>query len=138
MLSRKKSFKQLKTKYWKRVREYVLRRDKYRCQLCGSIVPPFDVDHCFSRAIQLLHFDDRNLTTLCKYCHTRKSYAQQDFIDRVREAVIKREGQRQYDELRRLSKIVGKVNEDMINALLDEYQARWPEPEVYGKCKKKN
>jgi len=56
-----------------------LRRDKQACQLCHTSKREFpnlvlQVDHCFSRRMQEIHYDHRNGTTLCKGCHTRKTF----------------------------------------------------------------
>lgn len=57
---------------WKRVREIVLRRDWFRCQICGD--RPGDphtklqVHHILERARGGSH-DPGNLVTLCDLCH---------------------------------------------------------------------
>lgn len=54
-------------KDWPAIRQRILRRDGYRCRLCGA--PASDVDH-IERGD---NHDPSNLRALCKPCHTRKS-----------------------------------------------------------------
>lgn len=129
------SFKALKTKYWKKYREHILIRDKFTCQVCkkGPYESKFlDVDHCFSRSHQILHFDERNLTTLCKACHYAKTYCKADGRQKVDDAVIMREGQEVFDKLRLLSRLPHKVTEQEI---IEQYEkVKWKYPDqTFGK-----
>ena len=61
------------TKAWKALRLVVLRRDEWRCQICGKIVmgKEAQIDHI--RAVQDGGSDDeKNLQTLCSRCHGKK------------------------------------------------------------------
>lgn len=59
----------LKTKEWKRIREFVLWRDNHECQACGRS----DKVHVHHRVPFRFEGSDRedNLTTLCQSCHTK-------------------------------------------------------------------
>ena len=63
-----------------RIRDRVLMRDCYTCQVCGRVDPGpgLEVDH-----IVPLHLggkeDDNNRMTLCVSCHKEKSYKEQSF-----------------------------------------------------------
>ena len=63
------------SKKWKRKRETILRRDKYRCVMCkryGRLTPATTVHH-------IKHYDeypelalkDDNLVSLCHSCHEK-------------------------------------------------------------------
>lgn len=80
---------------WIVVSKAVHERDG-KCQICGS-TDTLQVDHCFSRAISLLHHDIKNLTLLCRSCHFKKSYCVGGMEKRVDEVVRKREGEDWWD-----------------------------------------
>ena len=56
---------------WRRTRGYVIRRDGFRCVLCGA-VGPLEVDHILSVA-RGGSWEPSNLQTLCKACHQAKT-----------------------------------------------------------------
>ncbi len=60
---------------WFWVRKDVLRRDKYRCSICGQRFRKalLDVDHIVPLQMGAKPFDKRNLRTLCRECHKQKS-----------------------------------------------------------------
>jgi len=64
-------------KQWKKIREYVLRRDNYLCQYClrfGIIRPSKTVDHIVPGQVASdLITDVDNLATICYSCHRRKT-----------------------------------------------------------------
>lgn len=64
---------------WYSIRKYILKRDKYKCQSCGSIAT--DVDHIFSDT----DHSYENLQSLCKDCHNSKTgrYARHTQIRRL-------------------------------------------------------
>ncbi|MBN1157397.1 HNH endonuclease [Candidatus Woesearchaeota archaeon] len=60
---------------WHFVRKDVLRRDKYRCSICNKRFrkKDLDVDHIIPVRMGGHLFDKKNLRTLCKECHKKKS-----------------------------------------------------------------
>ncbi len=58
----------LKQQDYQHLREQVLRRDSWRCQLCGSMTN-LEVHHKQFRS-QSGNDDERNLVTLCLDCHS--------------------------------------------------------------------
>lgn len=61
------------TRRWKRLRWEILRRDRFRCVLCGT-PGPLEIDHVLPvRSHPELGFDPANLQTLCPSCHGRKT-----------------------------------------------------------------
>lgn len=65
-----------KSDEWQKMREYILIRDKYRCQKCGKSgalevhhVIHLTPDNINNTAITL---NDRNLITLCRDCHFKE------------------------------------------------------------------
>lgn len=58
---------------WQAVREQVLARDGYQCQVCkraGRLTPATTVHHIKSvRQAPALKLDPANLETICKACH---------------------------------------------------------------------
>jgi len=59
--------------YW--VRKDVLRRDNYRCSICGKRFrkAQLDVDHIIPVRLGVDPFDKRNLRVLCRSCHRAKT-----------------------------------------------------------------
>ena len=56
---------------WKEVREIVLKRDRYKCQLCGK--PGSHVHHIHLRSKRKdLLYNLHNLILLCSNCHKHK------------------------------------------------------------------
>jgi hypothetical protein len=60
----------LVSKYWKRIRQEVLVRDKFACKQCGSKID-LQVDHIRYGEWGNERLED--LHTLCKVCHQKKS-----------------------------------------------------------------
>jgi 5-methylcytosine-specific restriction endonuclease McrA len=60
------------TPAWKAIRKVVLARDGYRCVVCGK-GGQLDVDHIDPHGPA---YDPRNLQTICRADHIRKTYAQ--------------------------------------------------------------
>jgi 5-methylcytosine-specific restriction endonuclease McrA len=60
---------------WSFVRIDVLRRDNYRCSICGKRFrkSQLDVDHIIPVRMGGDLYDKKNLRTLCKECHKSKS-----------------------------------------------------------------
>lgn len=60
---------------WMFVRMDVLKRDNYRCSICKKRFrkKELDVDHIIPIQMGGQLFDKKNLRTLCKDCHKRKS-----------------------------------------------------------------
>lgn len=64
-----------RSKQWKDVREYVIRRDKYLCQRCGR--PAEEVHHIIHLTPENIHDNNialsaDNLISLCRDCHQRE------------------------------------------------------------------
>ena len=62
-----------KSQRWKQIREFVLMRDKYLCQKCGS--PASEVHHIIPVTEDNISFGEThtedNLVSLCRDCHCR-------------------------------------------------------------------
>lgn len=61
------------SKKWKDMRQYILIRDQYRCQRCGSALN-LEVHHIIHLTPGNIHdasitLNDKNLITLCRDCH---------------------------------------------------------------------
>jgi len=62
----------LESPLWKRIRERVLRRDRYRCRSCG--VKATEVHHeRYTPAVMRGH-DDSPLLSLCRQCHEATTF----------------------------------------------------------------
>ena len=57
---------------WQHVRKKVFARDNYRCRLCGS-AGRLECDHIVPLRAGGNPFELRNLQTLCRSCHIKKS-----------------------------------------------------------------
>ena len=57
---------------WRRVRQRVLNRDKYRCQRCGR-AGRLEVDHVRPLRRGGSPYDPANLQALCRSCHILKT-----------------------------------------------------------------
>ena len=90
-MAKKSKVKKLHKKAWDLIREIILNRAGFRCEICKS-KDNLQVDHCFSRTCKLLYYDMANLTCLCKSCHFKKTYRQEVMDLRVYRLVEKREG----------------------------------------------
>lgn len=58
---------------WKRIRNYILIRDQYKCQRCGD-TGFLEVHHKIHLSPDNIHdpkiaLDEKNLVTLCRDCH---------------------------------------------------------------------
>jgi len=56
------------------IRKYILKRDKYKCQICSSKKRRFlQIHHiiCWADSPSL-RYEKTNLITLCGYCHSKK------------------------------------------------------------------
>jgi len=69
---------------WRKLRDEIIERDNYTCQLCGSTEGPMIADHIKPhRGDNDLFWDKDNLITLCKNCHDYKT--RQEIIERKKE-----------------------------------------------------
>ncbi len=61
--------------FWDSARSFVLLRDRYTCQVCGSRrrARELDVDHIVEIALGGAALDYTNLRTVCRPCHREKS-----------------------------------------------------------------
>jgi 5-methylcytosine-specific restriction protein A len=61
--------------YWYYIRKDILRRDKFKCSICGERKRKreLDVDHIIPVQMGGQLYDKENLRTLCKECHRAKS-----------------------------------------------------------------
>jgi len=60
---------------WRKIRNKVMKRDKYLCQLClkeDRVAEAYAVDHIIARAYGGTD-DMENLQALCKWCHAVKT-----------------------------------------------------------------
>lgn len=77
-----------------------------RCELCGSDYE-LQIDHCFSRKVKEIFYDEANLTVLCRACHFQKSYHIKARDLDVYGRVIQREGQKEFNRLKDIAKLNG-------------------------------
>lgn len=70
------------SKQWQRVRNYVINRDCYTCQVCGSAVTDRKiVDHIIPlRVDKTRALDTSNLWSLCDRCHNRKTIKEEQIL----------------------------------------------------------
>jgi len=61
----------LKSNYWKRVRKKVLKRDNYKCYICGS-EDRLNVHHGTYAHYRMEHKHLSDLVTLCESCHKKE------------------------------------------------------------------
>ena len=61
--------------WWPLVREDILRKNKYRCNICHKRKPKrvLDIDHIIPVAQGIEVFNKKNLRTLCRDCHKAKT-----------------------------------------------------------------
>jgi 5-methylcytosine-specific restriction endonuclease McrA len=74
---------------WKRIREYILKRDKYKCQLCpfkGNSIT-LTVDHIVPKSRGGALYDPNNLRTLCYPCHREITPSQFKKLENLREYI---------------------------------------------------
>lgn len=74
---------------WQKVRVIVLMRDLYLCQACkayGRLTTAHDVDHIVPIARGGKRYDEANLQSLCKACHSRKTASEDGGFGRGRDA----------------------------------------------------
>ena len=60
---------------WRRLRDQVLARDRYTCQICGRVGGKLELDHIINLA-QGGTDDPRNLQMLCQSCHQQKTLSE--------------------------------------------------------------
>jgi len=69
---------------WRTKREVILARDEYLCVKClerGILTPAVDVDHIKElKDYPELCLVDSNLQSLCKSCHSKKTYNQNAYV----------------------------------------------------------
>lgn len=63
------------TERWKRVRREVMKRDGFKCVLCGA-AGRLECDHIKPVRKGGAEYDMDNLQMLCKECHARKTRAE--------------------------------------------------------------
>jgi len=62
---------QLKDKRWKRKRAFVLIRDNFKCQICGT-THHLQVHHKqYKDGLKAWEYDLKELTTLCRSCYRK-------------------------------------------------------------------
>lgn len=79
---------------WDRVRKKALKRDQYLCQRClledDRMVPAEHVDHIkpFGGKKDPLRLDLKNLKSLCKPCHSRKTAKEDGGFGRPKKSTL--------------------------------------------------
>ena len=58
-------------KGWRKIRERILARDSYCCQICGQTEGQLHIDHIVPKRLNGSD-DESNLRTLCKACNLSK------------------------------------------------------------------
>jgi hypothetical protein len=115
---------QLKRKYEKVIKTFVIERDGGVCQVAGinhTCSGPLVADHWKSRIHAGLFFDLRNLTCICNNANRLKRF-DAFLADAVTQVVRRREGEGMLDELNRLSRVPKKWTEDEILDLIEYYK----------------
>jgi 5-methylcytosine-specific restriction endonuclease McrA len=64
--------KPLGTRSYQRLAQFVRRRDRNQCQICGSTDRPQHVDHIVPRHFGGPVFDPKNMRVLCRACNLIK------------------------------------------------------------------
>jgi len=77
------------SKEWKKIRDYIIKRDKYLCVMCGNVAE--EVHHNIhlnpgNINNQMISMHESNLISLCKDCHF-KQHAQKK-SDEISEGYI--------------------------------------------------
>lgn len=103
---RKLSRKGLIKKNWQLCREIKFSMDGRKCEICGSEVG-LEVDHCFSRNSKELFYHIPNLTVLCRFCHSHKTYRRHSVDLKVYEHVETREGSDEFNRMRKVNERIG-------------------------------
>lgn len=74
-----KSFEPYSPSFNKRLKEFIRKRDNYRCQECGK-------EGCKRRALDIHHVDynkkncsEKNLISLCPSCHVKTNFKRLDW-----------------------------------------------------------
>jgi len=83
--AKKKPNKFYSSKYWRTIRQFILERDNYLCQIClskGKYVMASEIDHIIPIANGGTN-DPTNLRALCKSCHSRKTIKELNKRDRL-------------------------------------------------------
>ncbi|RMF07224.1 HNH endonuclease [Candidatus Woesearchaeota archaeon] len=67
---------------WEFVRKDVLKRDRYKCAICGKRFSKahLEIDHIIPLRTGIDPFDKSNLRTLCRDCHKRKTKLERALI----------------------------------------------------------
>lgn len=62
----------LQSDLWRTIRARVLQRDAHACRDCGVMDEPLMVHHLSYDLVVLEGHDDRQLLTVCEYCHRQR------------------------------------------------------------------
>ena len=127
----KKTQKQLKSRYWKKIRVFVLRRDRDRCQICGS-KERLQIEHLISRRNSGVFFNIKNLTTLCSRCPLHKTYGTRGVDLRVYQVAISREGKHAIDDMLITAKKPRKYTEEQLDRYITQLEKEYPKDYIYG------
>lgn len=74
---------------WKNWRETIFKRDNYTCQDCGQIGGCLEPHHIIPiRVDQSKLFDLRNGITLCRTCHKKTMFKEENFQERYEKIVL--------------------------------------------------
>src|SRR3990167_5164953 len=103
-MPRKISIKGLQLKLEHRLRDWVIKRDGGKCQVCGSRSNLL-ADHCFSRQVRELFYRPENLTCLCSNCNFQKKMDGTKGITlKVYDIVLFREGNEKFMDMYRIAR----------------------------------
>jgi len=100
---KKPSIKSFQRKLEHRLRDWVIKRDGGKCQVCGAR-QNLVADHCFSRQVRQLFYWPENLTTLCSTDNFKKKLdGTKGIALKVYDIVQAREGESKFYEMYRIA-----------------------------------
>lgn len=68
-------YEQLHHPLWKRKRIEILKRDDYKCSICGSSLHKLEVHHlCYLPDLLAWEYDNELMVTVCKKHHLQLTY----------------------------------------------------------------
>ena len=74
----------LKDPRWQKLRLTVMNRDGFRCQVCLDDTLPLNVHHLsYKPKVDPWDYDQRDLITLCEYCHKQEHACKSDRLDEL-------------------------------------------------------
>jgi rubredoxin len=96
---------------------FIRGRDGYKCVICGSDFRPQN-GHLITRKCKAIRFDEVNCNCQCQKCNYKHRY-QPQFYDQW---FLHKYGQKEFDRLTELSKVVYKFTVKELQEIINKYQ----------------